>query len=136
MATLNKVFLIGRVGRDPERREVGKGGVVCNFSMAVMKEVEVEEGVRREVTTWVDLEAWGKTGELCGRYLRKGGGCHVEGRLKVEEWVDKVSGGKRSRMKVVVERVQFLDRREGVEEVKEVKVKREEKVFPDEDAPF
>jgi single-strand DNA-binding protein len=113
MATLNKVFLIGRLGRDPEVRVTPNGTKVCGFSMAVTKETEVVDGAKREITTWVELEAWGKTGEMCGQYLRKGSSCHVEGRLKLEEWTDKVTGARRSRMKVVAERVQFLDAKGG-----------------------
>lgn len=109
MATLNKVFLIGRLGRDPEVRVTPNGNKVAGFSMAVAKEVDVREGVKREETTWVDMEAWGKTAEYIEKYVRKGSSVHVEGRLKLEEWKDKTTGADRKRMKVVVERLQGLD---------------------------
>lgn len=109
MATLNKVFLIGRLGRDPEVRVTPNGNKVAGFSMAVAKEVEVKDGTRREETTWVDMEAWGKTVEYIEKYVKKGSNVHVEGRLKLEEWKDKTTGADRKRMKVVVERLQGLD---------------------------
>lgn len=109
MATLNKVFLIGRLGRDPEVRVTPNGNKVAGFSMAVAKEVEVRDGTKREETTWVDLEAWGKTVEYIEKYVKKGSNVHVEGRLKLEEWKDKATGADRKRMKVVVERLQGLD---------------------------
>ena len=109
MATLNKVFLIGRLGRDPEMKVTPSGTSVCSFSLAVAKEVTVSDGVKREDTTWVDMEAWAKTAELVGKYLTKGSTVFVEGRLKLEQWEDKTTGQKRSRMKVVAENVQFLD---------------------------
>lgn len=113
MATLNKVFLIGRLGRDPEVRVTTNGNKVCGFSMAVEKEVVVKDGTKREETTWVDVEAWGKTAEYIEKYIRKGSSVHLEGRLKLEEWKDKTTGADRKRMKVVVERLQGLDPKGG-----------------------
>lgn len=108
MASLNKVFLIGNLTRDPELRVLPKGTAVCQFGLAVNREFKGDDGAKKEEVTFIDCEAWGKTAELVAKYLGKGSQCMVEGRLKLDEWTDKTSGQKRSRLKVVLENVQFL----------------------------
>lgn len=112
MASLNKVFLIGNLTRDPELRVTPKGTAICQFGLAVNRQFRDEAGGTREETTFVDLEAWGKTGELVSKYLAKGSPAMVEGRLKFDSWESK-AGEKRSKLKVVVENVQFLSTRGG-----------------------
>jgi single-strand DNA-binding protein len=109
MASLNKVFLIGNLTRDPELRTTPKGTAICSFGLAVNRQFRDEAGGTREETTFVDLEAWGKTGELIARYLSKGSPAMVEGRLRLDSWESK-TGEKRSKLKVVVDNVQFLGR--------------------------
>jgi single-strand DNA-binding protein len=108
MASLNKVFLIGNLTRDPELRVTPKGTPICQFGIAVNRQYKDDSGATRDETTFVDIEAWGKQGELVAKYLGKGSQCMVEGRLKLDQWEDKASGQKRSRLKVVLDNVQFL----------------------------
>ncbi len=111
MAYLNKVFLIGNLTRDPELRVTPKGTSICQFGLAVNRQFKDESGATRDETTFVDIEAWGKQGELVSKYLTKGSPAMVEGRLKFDQWDDKTSGQKRSKIKVVLENVQFLSSR-------------------------
>ena len=110
MAYLNKVFLIGNLTRNPELRVTPKGTAICSFSLAVNRTYRDEGGNAREEVTYVDIEAWGKQAELCSKYLAKGSPCMVEGRLRLDSWEDKQSGNKRSKLKVVLDNVQFLSR--------------------------
>lgn len=113
MAYLNKVFLIGNLTRDPELRVTPKGTAICQFGIAVNRQFKDESGATRDETTFVDIEAWGKQGELVSKYLSKGSPAMVEGRLKLDQWEDKTSGQKRSKLKVVLDNVQFLSTRGG-----------------------
>jgi len=113
MAYLNKVFLIGNLTRDPELRVTPKGTAICSFGLAVNRQYRDESGTARDETTFVDIEAWGKQGELVSKYLTKGSPCMVEGRLRLDAWEDKTSGQKRSKLKVVLDNVQFLSRGPG-----------------------
>jgi single-strand DNA-binding protein len=113
MAYLNKVFLIGNLTRDPELRMTPKGTAICQFGIAVNRQFKDESGATRDETTFVDIEAWGKQGELVSKYLSKGSLAMVEGRLKFDQWEDKTSGQKRSKLKVVLDNVQFLNSRGG-----------------------
>ncbi len=113
MAYLNKVFLIGNLTRDPELRVTPKGTAICSFGLAVNRQYRDENGTARDETTFVDIEAWGKQGELVSKYLTKGSPCMVEGRLRLDSWEDKTSGQKRSKLKVVLDNVQFLSRGPG-----------------------
>ena len=113
MAYLNKVFLIGNLTRDPELRVTPKGTAICQFGLAVNRQFKDESGATRDETTFVDIEAWGKQGELVSKYLTKGSPAMVEGRLKLDQWEDKQSGQKRSKLKVVLDNVQFLSTRGG-----------------------
>jgi single-strand DNA-binding protein len=113
MAYLNKVFLIGNLTRDPELRVTPKGTAICQFGIAVNRQFKDESGATRDETTFVDIEAWGKQGELVAKYLSKGSPAMVEGRLKLDQWEDKTSGQKRSKLKIVLDNVQFLSSRGG-----------------------
>lgn len=108
MASLNKVFLIGNLTREPELRTTPKGTAICQFGLAVNREFKDESGAKRDETTFIDVEAWGKQAELVAKYLTKGSPAMIEGRLRFDQWEDKASGQKRSRLKVVLENVQFL----------------------------
>ena len=110
MASLNKVFLIGNLTRDPELRVTPKGTAICQFGLAVNRQYKDDSGATRDETTFVDIEAWGKQGELVAKYLAKGSPAFVEGRLRLDQWEDKTSGQKRSRLKIVLDNVQFLGR--------------------------
>jgi single-strand DNA-binding protein len=107
MANLNKVMLIGNLTRDPELKHTPGGQPVCEFGLAVNRKYRTKEGEDREETTFVDCEAWGKQAEVLKQYMSKGKPVFLEGRLKLDTWEDK-EGGKRSKMRVVIENFQFL----------------------------
>lgn len=106
MATLNEVRLIGNLTKDPESRAAGQSTIV-NFAIAVNRRWTAGDGTKKEEVSYFDCEAWNKTGELVMNYLKKGRPVLVCGRLQQDRWEDK-DGGKRSKIKVVVENVQFL----------------------------
>ena len=108
MANLNKVLLIGRLTRDPETRATGAGSSVVQFGLAVNRTyTRRDSGERVEETCFVDVEAWGKTGETIARYMNKGRQIFVEGRLKFDTW--EREGQRRSKLSVVCETFQFID---------------------------
>jgi single stranded DNA-binding protein (ssb) len=108
MANFNKVYLIGNLTRDPELRVTPKGTAICQFGIAVNRQFKDESGAMRDDTTFVDIEAWGRQGETISKYCTKGRPLFIEGRLKLDQWEDKASGQKRSKLKVVLEGFQFL----------------------------
>lgn len=108
MANLNRVLLIGNLTRDPELRVTPKGTAICQFGLAVNRSFKDGAGQVREETTFVDVEAWGRQGEVISKYCSKGRALFVEGRLKLDQWEDKTTGQKRSRMSVVLENFQFI----------------------------
>lgn len=108
MASFNQVILVGNLTRDPETRVTPKGTAICQFGIAVNRQFKDESGQTRDETTFVDIEAWGRQAELIAKYLTKGSPALVQGRLKLDQWEDKQSGQKRSKLKVVLENIQFL----------------------------
>ena len=109
MANINRVFLAGNLTRDPQVRFLANEKAVAEFGLAINRRFKAADGSLKEEVTFVDIEVWGRTAELCSQYLTKGRGCFVEGRLKLDTWEDKKDGSKRSKMRVVAENVQFLD---------------------------
>ena len=103
----NRVMLGGNLTRDIELRAAGSTQV-GNFGMAVNRKYKTQGGEQREETTFVDCEAWGRTAEVMAQYLAKGRPVFVEGRLKLDQWEDK-DGGKRSKIKVIIDQFQFVD---------------------------
>lgn len=112
MPALNRVQLIGYLGKDPESRFTPTGKKVTHFSLGVTQRWKTG-GELKEYTDWVYVEAWGRLGEICDQYLHKGSLAYVEGRLKVERYEEK--GETRYSTKVVALQVQLLDRK-GAEE--------------------
>lgn len=112
MAGVNKVILIGNLGRDPELRYTQGGQAVANFTLATTERFPTREGERQERTEWHRIVAWGRTAELCAQYLSKGRSVYVEGRLQTREWEDR-DGQKRRTTEIVALSVQFLGGREG-----------------------
>ena len=109
MANLNKVYLIGRLTRDPELRYTPKGTAVADLGMAINRfRGGGDGGERTEETTFVDVTLWGRQAEVANQYLAKGREVFVEGRLQLDSWEDKSSGQKRSKLKVVGEAMQFI----------------------------
>jgi single-strand DNA-binding protein len=108
MPNLNKVFLMGNLTRDPQTRFTSGGTGLCQFGLAINRRYTTASGEDREDTCFVDIDIWGKQGESCQNYLHKGSPVFVEGRLKFDQWEDRESGQRRSRLTVIGERVQFL----------------------------
>jgi single-strand DNA-binding protein len=109
MANLNKVMLMGNLTRDPELKYLPSQTAVCDFAMAVNRTWTGQDGVRKEETTFVDCSCFGKTAEVLSKYKKKGDPLFVEGRLKLDQW-EAQDGSKRSKMRVIVENFQFLNR--------------------------
>ncbi len=106
---VNKVILVGNLGKDPEVRYTSGGQAVANLRIATSRSwTDKQSGQKKEETEWHDVEVWGKQAEQCGEFLAKGRQVYVEGRLKTDTWDDKTSGQKRSRVKVVADTVRFL----------------------------
>jgi single-strand DNA-binding protein len=99
MAALNKVMLIGNLGRDPEVRMAGESKV-ANFSIAVTEKFKGREGTQQEKTEWVNIVFWGRQAEICEQYLRKGSAVYIEGKLETRSWDDKATGEKKYRTEV------------------------------------
>ncbi len=108
MADLNKVFLMGNLTFDPEVRRTPNGTSVVDLRLAIKRVWTDKSSQRHDDVTYLDVTVWGASAENCGKYLKKGSGVHVEGSLKVDSWEDKNSGEKRTKLKVVADRVQFL----------------------------
>jgi single-strand DNA-binding protein len=111
MPALNRVQLIGRLGKNPEGKFTPSGKKVTHFSVAVSERWKSPEGENKEYTEWINVEAWGRLGEVCQEYLRKGSLVYVEGRLKTDKYEDR--GETKYFTKVVALMVQFLDSRSG-----------------------
>jgi single-strand DNA-binding protein len=106
---VNRVILVGNLGKDPEVRYTSGGQAVANLRIATSRSwTDKQSGQRKEETEWHDVEVWGKQAEQCAEYLSKGRQVYVEGRLKTDKWQDKQSGQERSKVKVVAETVRFL----------------------------
>ena len=119
MTSLNRVTLIGRLGKDPETRTIPTGKKVAHFSLAVSERWKSAQGENKENTEWVNVEAWGRLGEICQQYLHKGKLIYLEGRLKTDKYEDK-SGETRFFTKVVATSMQMLDRKPEEEPVSAV----------------
>ncbi len=108
MASFNKVILVGNLTRDPELRYTPKGTAIAKIGLAVNRVWTNEAGEKKEEVTFVDVDVFGRTAENVGQYMRKGSPILIEGRLRLDQWDDKQTGQKRSKLGVVAETVQFL----------------------------
>src|SRR5213594_2016865 len=111
MASFNKVILAGNLTRDPELRYTPKGTAVAKIGLAVNRTWKNEQGETKEEVTFVDVDAFGRQAEVLAQYMRKGRPLLIEGRLKLDQWDDKQTGQKRSRLGVVLESFSFIDSR-------------------------
>jgi single-strand DNA-binding protein len=109
--SVNKVILLGNLGRDPEVRYLPSGQPVANFSVATSERFKGRDGTNKESTEWHNIVVYGKQAELCSQFLKKGRQIFLEGRLTTRQWEAKDGSGKRSRTEVVAQRVQFLGSR-------------------------
>ena len=108
MAGYNKVILIGNLTRDPELRYTPKGMAIAKIGIAINRSWKSETGELKEEVTFVDVDVFGRTAENVGQYMRKGRPILIEGRLRLDQWDDKQTGQKKSKLGVVAETVQFL----------------------------
>ena len=115
MANFNKVILAGNLTRDPEVRYTPKGTAIAKIGMAINRTWKTETGDTKEEVTFVDVDAFGRQAEVIGQYMKKGRPLLVEGRLKLDQWEDKTTHQKQSKLKVVLESFSFLDSNRGGE---------------------
>ena len=113
MASFNKVILAGNLTRDPELRYTPKGTAVAKIGLAVNRTWTGEDGVKKEEVSFIDVEAWGRQGEVIAQYMKKGRPLLIEGRLKLDTWEDKNTKQKVSKLKVVLESFSFIDSNRG-----------------------
>ncbi len=139
MAGVNKIILVGRLGKDPEVRYTPSGAAVANFSIATSEEwKDKDSGEKQERTEWHRVVAWRRLGEICGEYLHKGSQVYIEGRLQTKSWEDR-EGNKRYTTEIVAQTMQMLGspRKEGKTKSVEESYPDEEPIsIPDDDIPF
>jgi len=110
MASFNKVILMGNLTRDPEMRVTPNGLSICKLGLALNRVYSTKDGERKEETTFVDVDSFGKQAEVLSKYLRKGSPLMLEGRLRLDQWES--DGQKRSKLNVVLENFQFVGGRD------------------------
>ena len=108
---VNKVILIGRLGKDPEIRSTAGGQTVCRFSLATDEKFTDRNGEKQERTEWHNIVVWGKLAEICGQYLRKGKLVYIEGSIRTDSWDDKETGQKKYKTDIVAQNMKMLDRK-------------------------
>src|SRR5215469_7892597 len=113
MASYNRVILAGNLTRDPELRYTPKGTAIARIGMAINRTWKTETGETKEEVTFVDVDAFGRQAEVIAQYMKKGRPLLVEGRLKLDQWEDKNTHQKQSKLKVVLEAFSFIDSRGG-----------------------
>lgn len=105
---VNKVILVGRLGRDPETRYTSSGQAVCNFTMATDESYKSRTGERQKRTEWHKIVMWGKLAEIGQQYLKKGMMVYIEGRLQTRQWDDKRDGSKKTSTDIVADQMKML----------------------------
>jgi single-strand DNA-binding protein len=108
---VNKVMLIGNLGRDPEVRSTPSGQNVASFTLATSRKWKDKDGSRQEQTEWHNVVVWGRLAEVAGQYLTKGKQVFIEGRIQTRSWEDKQSGEKKYRTEIVADNFQMLGSR-------------------------
>src|SRR5882762_7881187 len=108
MANFNKVILAGNLTRDPELRYTPKGMAIAKFGLAINRNWKTETGESKEEVTFVDVDAFGRQAETIAQYMKKGSPFLMEGRLRLDQWDDKQTGQKRSKLGVVLENFKFV----------------------------
>jgi single-strand DNA-binding protein len=109
MASFNKVILAGNLTRDPELRYTPKGTAIARIGLAINRTWKSETGEMKEEVTFVDVDAFGRQAEVIGQYMKKGRPFLVEGRLRLDQWEDKNTHQKQTKLKVVLEGFSFID---------------------------
>ncbi len=109
--TVNRVILIGRLGKDPEIRSIPSGTSVAKFSLATDERFTDKNGEKQDRTEWHNVVAWGKLAEICGQYLRKGKLVFIEGSIRTDSWDDKETGVKKYRTEIIAKDMQMLEKK-------------------------
>jgi len=109
--SVNRVILVGRLGKDPEIRSTPSGTTVAKFTIATDERYTDRTGEKQERTEWHNIVAWSKLAEICGQYLKKGKLVFIEGSLRTDSWDDKETGQKKYRTEIVAQNMQMLDKR-------------------------
>ena len=110
-SSVNKVILIGRLGKDPEIRSTPQGTTVAKFTMATDDRYTDRNGEKQERTEWHNIVAWSKLAEICGQYLKKGKLVYIEGSLRTDSWDDKETGQKKYRTEIIAQNMKMLERK-------------------------
>ena len=109
MASLNKVLLIGNLGKDPETRFLPNGNAVCNFSIATTESwKDKQTGAKQDKTEWHNITMYGRLAEIAGQYLKKGSSVYIEGRLQTRKWQDKQTGADRYTTEIIADEMKML----------------------------
>ena len=116
MASVNKVIVLGNLGKDPELRHLPNGDAVCNFSLATTESWKDKDGNKQDKTEWHNVVIFRKLAEIAGEYLKKGRPVYIEGRLQTRKWQDK-EGKDRYTTEIVADQMQMLGSREEAKEV-------------------
>ena len=116
MASVNKVIVLGNLGKDPDLRHLPNGDAVCNFSLATTESWKDKEGNKQDKTEWHNVVIFRKLAEIAGEYLKKGRPVYIEGRLQTRKWQDK-EGKDRYTTEIVADQMQMLGSREEAKEV-------------------
>ena len=135
MAGVNKIILIGNLGRDPEMRYTPAGVAVTNFSLAVSRKYSTSDGESKEDTQWFRVVAWRGLAENCNKYLQKGRQAYVEGRISLDEWEGK-DGQNRATLEVVANQVVFIGGGGGERAAEADRVADKHETISEEDLPF
>jgi single-strand DNA-binding protein len=140
MASINKVILVGNLGRDPESRFLANGEMVCNFSIATSEQWKDKSGEKQEATEWHRISFFGKVAEVCAQYLKKGSTVYVEGSIRTRKWTDK-DGVEKYTTEIKGERMQMLGGRTAPSDAEETPAPAPEKKVTkiadlDSDLPF
>jgi len=109
MASVNKAIIVGNLGKDPEMRFTQSNTAVANFNVATTDTWNDRDGQKQERTEWHRVVAWGRLGEICGQYLKKGKQVYIEGRIQTREWEDQ-QGQKKYSTEIVAQTMQMLGR--------------------------
>ena len=109
--SVNKVILVGRLGKDPELRSIPSGTSVAKFSLATDDRFTDKNGDKQERTEWHNIVVWGKLAEICGQYLRKGRLVYIEGSIRTDSWDDKETGVKKYRTEIIANTMQMLEKK-------------------------
>jgi single-strand DNA-binding protein len=109
--SVNKVILVGRLGKDPELRSIPSGTSVAKFSLATDDRFTDKAGEKQERTEWHNVVVWGKLAEICGQYLRKGKLVYIEGSIRTDSWDDKETGVKKYRTEIIANTMQMLEKK-------------------------